>query len=168
MGITRRDRCPKCGGTDGTEHRILHCSGIARERAQAQNQLRAINVQYKWNLATLIGLWGVRAGDFLKVLKVLKDYFYSVPGLVEGFLETRQRPKEGRVLGTAQLEEPPEEPAEPPERIDGLPEEIDQDPPTAQEEHRQWMWLVLGIDQYLPPTELPPLHVTGAGREEVT
>ncbi len=50
---------------------------------------------------------------------------------MDGFLETRQRPKERRVLGTAQLEEPLEEPAEPPERIDGRPEEIDMDRPTA-------------------------------------
>ena len=168
MGITRSDRCPRCGSADGTEHRILHCRGIARERAQAQNQLVAINFTYKFNIATLIGLWGVRAGDFLKVLKVVKDFFYSVPGLVEGFLETRQRPKERRVLGTAQLEEAPEDPAEPPERIDGLPEEIDLDPPTAREDYDWWATFVLGIDQYGLPEEAPPLRVTGPRSEGVT
>ena len=168
MGITRSDRCPRCGSVDGTEHRILHCSGIARERAQAQKQLVAINFIYKFNIATLIGLWGVRAGDILKVLKVLKDFLYSVPGLVESFLKTRQRPKERRVLGTAQLEEPLEEPAEPPERIDGLPEEIDMDPPTAREEYDWWSSVVLGIDQYGLPEEAPVLRVTGPQSEGVT
>jgi hypothetical protein len=93
---------------------------------------------------------------------------YSVPGLVEGFLETRQRSKERRVLGTAQLEEPLEEPAEPPERIDGLPEEIDMDPPTAREEYDWWSSVVLGIDQYGLPEEAPVLRVTGPQSEGVT
>ena len=109
MGITETTECGTCGMEDGTEHRLFLCSTHAQKRIEASRKLSRINFSYKFNLATLIGLWGVRKGDMAGVLKVLADYMDSVPGMLEGFLETRSVRK--GLAGPTELEQV--EPTEP-------------------------------------------------------
>ena len=90
MGITKTSRCFRCPGEDGTEHRLFVCPAFAVEREKARKSLLTVDSRLLFNMATLIGLWGVREGDMCRVLKVLSDYMDSLPGLREGFLETRR------------------------------------------------------------------------------
>ena len=44
-------------------------------------------------MSTLIGLWGAKVRDMSRVLKVFSSFMDSVPGMREGFLETRRQVK---------------------------------------------------------------------------
>lgn len=106
MGIVTTSRCFRCQGEDGTEHRIFLCPAFMVERERARKSLLGINSHLKFNMATLIGLWGVRVGDMSRVLKVLSDFMDSIPGMRDGFIETRRSNKksvDGDVLGVLQV-----------------------------------------------------------------
>ena len=110
MGITTTSRCFTCKGDDGTEHRLFLCPTFAEKREKARKSLLSIDSRLKFNMATLIGLWGVRVGDMSRVLKVLSDFMDSVPGMREGFLETRRTGKKGvpgGALGVLQVKPVP-------------------------------------------------------------
>ena len=102
------------------------------KRSEARLHLLSVNVKYKFDPATLIGLWGVCRGDFGKVLQVFKNFLDSVPGLMESLTETRRlkRPLEE----SAATSRPKRAKRSPPPTVNtftGRPEDINMATPTA-------------------------------------
>ena len=96
MGMAADVQCRWCDEEDGTEHRLFDCqwTGLRTARDTARGQLKRLNRgRYTFNLATLVGLWGVLKADQAAVLRILADMIRAVPGLLEGFMETRRTPR---------------------------------------------------------------------------
>ena len=93
MGMATDMQCRWCDDEDGTEHRLFDCQWptLRTARATARGRLAKINKgRYSFSLATLVGLWGVLKADQAAVLMVLADMIREVPGMLEGFMETRR------------------------------------------------------------------------------
>ena len=93
MGMATDTQCRWCDDEDGTEHRLFDCQWptLSSARTTAKGRLARINKgRYSFSLATLVGLWGVLKADQAAVLMVLAEMIRQVPGMLEGFMETRR------------------------------------------------------------------------------
>ena len=102
MGMATDLLCRWCGEEDGTVHRLFECQWptLMNARDTAKNRLASMyKGRYPFTLATLVGLWGVLKVDQAAVLKVLADMIREVPGLLEGFMETRRVVRPGQPSG---------------------------------------------------------------------
>jgi ribonuclease HI len=104
MGMATDMQCRWCEDDDGTEHRLFDCPWITLRKARetAKGRLAKINKgRYSFSLATLVGLWGVLKADQAAVLMILANMIREVPGLMEGFMETRRviRPRSVKARG---------------------------------------------------------------------
>ncbi len=125
---SRRPVDVRCPGEDGTEHRLLICPALRVEREKARKNLLTVDSRLPFNMSTLIGLWGVGVGDMSRVLKILSDFMDSLPGMREGFVETRRvikKPISGGVLGDLLVKSV--KPVGPKKRKRKVPSDIEED-----------------------------------------